>query len=74
MSAQALDALTVLIAEDSAADLLLLYTIVRRQGPRVLTASDGQEAVALFAYNSRAAEIWGEQNQKKLAADRESVV
>lgn len=49
MSAQALEALTVLIAEDSAADLLLLSTIVRRQGHRVLTASDGQEAVALFA-------------------------
>eukprot|EP01133_Synstelium_polycarpum_P008875 gene8875-10405_t len=41
-------ALTVLIAEDSAADLLLLSTIVRRQGHQVLTASNGQEAVDVF--------------------------
>jgi CheY-like chemotaxis protein len=40
--------LTVLIAEDSAADRLLLSTIVRRQGHAVLTASNGAEAVALF--------------------------
>ncbi|MGH8410264.1 MAG: hypothetical protein ACRERT_03440, partial [Pseudomonas sp.] len=43
--APVLEALTVLIAEDSAADLLLLSTIVRRQGHQVLTASNGQEAV-----------------------------
>ncbi|WP_421526984.1 ATP-binding SpoIIE family protein phosphatase [Pseudomonas brenneri] len=41
--------LTVLIAEDSAADLLLLSTIVRRQGHRVLTATDGQQALEVFA-------------------------
>ncbi len=28
----------------------------------------GAQAVALFAYNSRAAEIWWQQNQSKLAA------
>ena len=49
MSAQALDILTVLIAEDSAADRLLLSSIVRRQGHRVLSASNGQEAVEVFA-------------------------
>jgi CheY-like chemotaxis protein len=40
--------LTVLIAEDSAADRMLLSTIVRRQGHEVLTASNGAEAVAVF--------------------------
>lgn len=40
--------LSVLIAEDSAADRMLLSTIVNRQGHRVLTASNGLEAVALF--------------------------
>ncbi|MDF3160061.1 SpoIIE family protein phosphatase [Pseudomonas proteolytica] len=49
MSTRALDTLTVLIAEDSATDLLLLSTIVRRQGHHVLTASNGAEAVQVFA-------------------------
>ncbi|MBB6286010.1 MULTISPECIES: fused response regulator/phosphatase [unclassified Pseudomonas] len=51
MSAQhpAVEPLTILIAEDSAADLLLLSTIVRRQGHQVLTATNGEEAVELFA-------------------------
>lgn len=40
--------LTVLIAEDSAADRLLLSTIVRRQGHHVLTAADGAEAVDVY--------------------------
>ncbi|RON11402.1 fused response regulator/phosphatase [Pseudomonas brassicacearum] len=40
--------LTVLIAEDSAADRLLLSSIVRRQGHEVLTAADGAEAVELY--------------------------
>ena len=40
--------LSILIAEDNAADRMLLSTIVRRQGHRVLTASNGLEAVALF--------------------------
>ena len=40
--------LTVLIAEDSAADRLLLAAIVRRQGHEVLLAANGAEAVALF--------------------------
>lgn len=40
--------LTILIAEDSAADRLLLATIIGRQGYRVLTAKDGLEAVLLF--------------------------
>ncbi|MGQ7861907.1 ATP-binding SpoIIE family protein phosphatase [Pseudomonas sp. 32A] len=46
--APVLEALTVLIAEDSAADLLLLSSIVRRQGHQVLTASNGEEAVDVF--------------------------
>ena len=45
---QALEPLTILIAEDSAADRLLLSTIVRRQGHQVLTASNGAEAVETF--------------------------
>ncbi|WP_186532033.1 ATP-binding SpoIIE family protein phosphatase [Pseudomonas khorasanensis] len=45
---QAQEPLTVLIAEDSAADRLLLSTIVRRQGHEVLTASNGAEAVDTF--------------------------
>lgn len=40
--------LIILIAEDSAADRLLLSTIVRRQGHEVLTAANGAEAVDLF--------------------------
>ena len=40
--------LSILIAEDSAADRMLLSTIVSRQGHRVLTASNGLEALALF--------------------------
>lgn len=40
--------LSILIAEDSAADRMLLSTIVSRQGHRVLTAGNGLEAVALF--------------------------
>ncbi|MBD9425795.1 fused response regulator/phosphatase [Pseudomonas sp. PDM15] len=40
--------LSILIAEDSAADRMLLSTIVSRQGHRVLTASNGLEAVGLF--------------------------
>lgn len=41
--------LSILIAEDNAADRMLLSTIVSRQGHRSLTASNGMEAVALFA-------------------------
>ena len=40
--------LTILIAEDSATDRMLLSTIVARQGHRVLVAANGLEAVALF--------------------------
>lgn len=43
------DFLTVLIADDNAADRLLLSTIVSRQGHRVITAANGLEALALFA-------------------------
>lgn len=42
------ESLTVLIAEDSAADRMLLSTIVRRQGHEVLTAANGAEAVEVF--------------------------
>ncbi|ANY88679.1 MULTISPECIES: ATP-binding SpoIIE family protein phosphatase [Pseudomonas] len=42
-------ALSVLVAEDSAADRLLLAQIVRRQGHEVFTAQNGEQAVALFA-------------------------
>ena len=42
-------ALSVLIAEDGAADRLLLAQIVRRQGHEVFTAENGEQAVALFA-------------------------
>lgn len=42
------EVLSVLIAEDSAVDRMLLSAIVSRQGHRVLTASNGLEAVALF--------------------------
>lgn len=45
---QAQEPLTILIAEDSAADRLLLSTIVRRQGHQVLTAANGAEAVETF--------------------------
>ncbi|KNH23260.1 chemotaxis protein CheY [Pseudomonas syringae] len=45
---QPLEPLTILIAEDSAADRLLLSTIVRRQGHEVLTAANGAEAVEAF--------------------------
>jgi CheY-like chemotaxis protein len=40
--------LTVLIADDNMTDRMLLSSIVRRQGHQVLTASNGQEAIALF--------------------------
>ncbi|MCO7576746.1 MULTISPECIES: fused response regulator/phosphatase [Pseudomonas chlororaphis group] len=40
--------LCVLIAEDGAADRLLLSGIIRRQGHQVLAASNGAEALALF--------------------------
>ncbi|MCG8292960.1 MULTISPECIES: fused response regulator/phosphatase [Pseudomonas] len=42
-------ALTVLIAEDGAADRMLLAQIVRRQGHEVITAENGEQAVAVFA-------------------------
>ena len=45
---QAQEPLTILIAEDSAADRLLLSTIVRRQGHAVLTAANGADAVEIF--------------------------
>ncbi len=41
-------ALTVLVAEDSAVDRLLLAQIVRRQGHQVFTAENGEQAVALY--------------------------
>ncbi|TNB97962.1 fused response regulator/phosphatase [Pseudomonas jessenii] len=47
---QAQEPLTILIAEDSAADRLLLSTIVRRQGHEVLTAANGAEALEVFKH------------------------
>lgn len=43
-----LERMSILIAEDNAADRMLLSTIVSRQGHRVLTASNGLEALSLF--------------------------
>ena len=40
--------LSILIAEDSPADRMLLSTLIARLGHRVLTAGNGLEAVALF--------------------------
>jgi len=40
--------LSVLIAEDNAADRMLLSSIISRQGHRVITAANGLEAVAMF--------------------------
>lgn len=45
---QPVEPLTILIAEDSAADRMLLSSIVRRQGHQVLTAANGAEAVEAF--------------------------
>ncbi len=45
---QPLEPLTILIAEDSAADRMLLSRILCRQGHEVLTAADGAEAVDTF--------------------------
>jgi len=47
---QPLEPLTILIAEDSAADRMLLSSIVRRQGHEVLTAANGAEAVEAFRF------------------------
>lgn len=47
--APVLEALTILIAEDSAADRLLLASIIGRQGHQVLTVSNGAEAIEVFA-------------------------
>lgn len=44
-----LQPLSVLIAEDGAADRLLLASIVRKQGHSVITAQNGAQAVELFA-------------------------
>ena len=48
INVQPLEPLTILIAEDSAADRMLLSSIVRRQGHEVLTAANGAEAVEAF--------------------------
>ncbi|TVP55248.1 MAG: response regulator [Halomonadaceae bacterium] len=40
--------MTILIAEDNNSDRLILQTIVRKQGHRVITARDGMEAVEQF--------------------------
>ena len=40
--------LTILVADDTSTDRLILETIVRKEGHRVVSAKDGVEAVALF--------------------------
>ncbi|MFE8069509.1 fused response regulator/phosphatase [Marinobacteraceae bacterium S3BR75-40.1] len=40
--------LKILIAEDNDSDRLILQTIIRKQGHEVVTARDGEEAVAAF--------------------------
>lgn len=40
--------LTILVADDTGTDRLILETIVRKEGHRVISAKDGIEAVALF--------------------------
>ena len=47
-SAAESDPLTILIADDSDSDRLILKTLLMRLGHQVLDAADGQEAVALF--------------------------
>lgn len=41
--------LTILLADDTETDRLILETIVRKEGHRVIVAKDGAEAVALYA-------------------------
>ncbi len=41
--------LTILVADDTETDRLILETIVRNQGHRVIVARDGQEAVSAYA-------------------------
>ena len=48
--------------------LRLLAWIKYADERRIKKACSRAQAVALFAYNSRAAEIWWQQNQNKLAA------
>lgn len=40
--------LTILVADDTGTDRLILETIVRKEGHKVISAKDGIEAVALF--------------------------
>lgn len=40
--------ITVLVADDTASDRLILEAILRRQGHRVVSAEDGEQAVACF--------------------------
>jgi CheY-like chemotaxis protein/anti-sigma regulatory factor (Ser/Thr protein kinase) len=40
--------ISVLVADDTASDRLILEAILRRQGHRVLSAEDGEQAVACF--------------------------
>ncbi len=43
------DGLTILVADDTDTDRLILVAIVKREGHRVLSARDGAEAVEVFA-------------------------
>ncbi len=46
------ESLKILIADDNDSDRMILQSIVRKQGHRVITAADGYEAVELFRKES----------------------
>lgn len=46
------EVLRILIADDNDSDRLILQTIVRKEGHRVYTARDGQEAIDIFKEES----------------------
>ena len=48
MAADTASKLNILVAEDSAADRLILQTLLERSGHRVLLAEDGQQAIDAF--------------------------
>ncbi len=46
------ESLKILIADDNSSDLMILQSIVRKQGHQVITATDGIDAVELFQRES----------------------